>query len=553
MTRRAPLTFKLVTEDWELEAINRLNYRAFVEEIPQHPPNAAGRLVDRFQGENTYVICLDGHSLVGMIAGRGERPFSLDRKLADLDSHLPPGRRALEVRLLAVERGHRTGFVFAGLVRLLFQHARAVGYDLAIISATTRQSRLYRHLGFVPFGRVTGTGDALFQPMYLTLETFEARSRALLARVRTSNLLPGPITVSDEARAANAAQPVSHRGESFAETLQLTRRHLCRLTGARSAEVLVGSGSLANDVIAGQLSLEVGRGLILSNGEFGDRLVDHATRFRLPFDVVRLDWGRPFDEETLRGAIGAARGLTWLWAVHSETSTGVLNDLALLERICGKAGLKLCVDCISSIGTVPVDLSRVYLASCVSGKGLAAFPGLAMVFYSHVPVPAPARLPRYLDLGLYAAHSGVPFTHSSNLLGALKVVVEQVDWNARFDDLAGLSAWLRTRLRKMGARIVAPDCCASPAAITLALPRVLQSESIGRELDRAGYLLHYRSAYLLARNWMQICALSPVSRHDLEGLLAMLHGYLQASHREPDNHPVHADGPAVRARRDASC
>ncbi|HRE06968.1 MAG TPA: hypothetical protein PKX00_15250 [Opitutaceae bacterium] len=31
------LHFKLATEAWEFEAIHRLNYRTFVEEIPQHP------------------------------------------------------------------------------------------------------------------------------------------------------------------------------------------------------------------------------------------------------------------------------------------------------------------------------------------------------------------------------------------------------------------------------------------------------------------------------------------------------------------------------------
>ena len=38
---------------------------------------------------------------------------------------------------------------------------------------------------------------------------------------------------------------------------------------------------MANDAIAGQLSLISGTGLVLSNGEFGNRLIDHATRFRL--------------------------------------------------------------------------------------------------------------------------------------------------------------------------------------------------------------------------------------------------------------------------------
>jgi hypothetical protein len=72
------LHFKLADRGVEFEAIHRLNYRTFVEEIPQHSPNAERRLVDRFHAENTYVIGLDGEELVGMVASRCRRPFSLD-------------------------------------------------------------------------------------------------------------------------------------------------------------------------------------------------------------------------------------------------------------------------------------------------------------------------------------------------------------------------------------------------------------------------------------------------------------------------------------------
>ncbi len=87
------LVFRIAKEPHELEAIHRLNYRTFVEEIPQHQPNGEQRLVDRFHAENTYAICLAGDELVGMVAGRANRPFSLDHKLPDLDNLLPPGRR----------------------------------------------------------------------------------------------------------------------------------------------------------------------------------------------------------------------------------------------------------------------------------------------------------------------------------------------------------------------------------------------------------------------------------------------------------------------------
>ena len=71
------LRFKLADQHGELESIHHLNYRTFVEEIPQHPPNDAQRLIDRFHTENTYAICLDGDELVGMIAGRCARPSGM--------------------------------------------------------------------------------------------------------------------------------------------------------------------------------------------------------------------------------------------------------------------------------------------------------------------------------------------------------------------------------------------------------------------------------------------------------------------------------------------
>ena len=83
------LQFKLASEEWEFEQIHRLNYETFVEEIPQHAPNAQRCLVDPFHDQNTYAIAVRGITLVGMAALRGQRPFSLDKKLPDLDSYLP--------------------------------------------------------------------------------------------------------------------------------------------------------------------------------------------------------------------------------------------------------------------------------------------------------------------------------------------------------------------------------------------------------------------------------------------------------------------------------
>lgn len=515
MSTRSPLIFKFATEDWEFEQIHQLNYRTFAEEIPQHHRNTTQRLVDKFHAENTYLICLCDQKLVGMLAVRANRPFSLDQKLADLDSYLPSGRKVCEIRLLAIEkkfRGARGGQVLSGILALLWQHGVERGYDLAIISGTTRQAKLYQHLGFVPFGPVVGTGDAQFQPMYVTLETFEVTAREFLRsspaksfHPSSVNFLPGPVAVRREVRRAFEQAPESHRAEGFKADFQATRQLLCELVQAKNVELFLGSGTLANDVIGAQLSLLGGHGLVLNNGEFGSRLVEQAKRFNLKFTALDLPWGHPLDLEEVRKKLGAVPAPLWVWTAHCETSTGVLNDIEALKDLCAEHGAKLCLDCMSSIGTMPVELEGVYLASCASGKGLRSYPGVAMVFYHHDVQPRPDRLPRYLDLGFYAQQEGIPFTFSSNLVHALHAAIRHVDWERRFAGLVEMSASLRTKLMELGFQLVGSETRTSPAVVTIALPPELDSLKVGGLMQEAGFLLSCHSGYLRQRNWIQVC------------------------------------------------
>lgn len=544
--------FKIASEPQEFEQIHRLNYRTFVEEIPQHAPNPEHRLVDKFHAQNTYIICLNDGHVIGMMAVRGDRPFSLDSKIENLDSYLPQaqGRKICETRLLAVDPEHRNGKVFGGMLRKLLEHSAEKGYDFCVISGTVRQQRLYRHLGFLPFGPLVGTADALYQPMYLSLEIFRERVSwiptgsetltddaatttvpapqpqgmdfAIPEGERAVNLLPGPVSVHPDVQRAFSMAPVSHRSDQFAKDVQNIKRMLCGIVDARNVELLLGTGTLANDVIAAQLTSLNAPGLILISGEFGERLLDHATRFGLQVHPLRFEWGAPFDYDRIERCLDDQPAIRWLWFVHCETSTGILNDLPRLSALCGKRPVRLCADCISSVGTVLVGLQDVYLASCVSGKGLAGFPGLGMVFYNHEVKPSPNAIPRYLDLGYYAEKNGTPFTSSSNLLYALQAALKRFRVPDRFDVVRRVSGWLRPELRRRGFRILAPDEHASPAVITLVLPPEINSNDLGHCLDERGYLLSYKSEYLLRRNWIQICLMGENPRESIAPLLDIL-------------------------------
>ncbi len=521
--------FKIATEGWEFDQIHELNYKTFVEEIPQHPAESSKRLVDQFHRANTYIVSVRGRRVLGMISITDERPFSLDKKLEDLDSYLPRSHSICEIRLLSVQAGHRGGRILKGLLKTLAEYCLKQEYDLAIISGSEREQRLYSHLGFVPFGPLVGTPGARFQPMYLTLETFAAETKAVLAgsgsaaqRQSCTNFLPGPVNISEKVREAFVEAPLSHRSNEFIDDLVLTKRRLCRLVGALSVEIFMGSGTLANDVIAGQLSLLSGRGLVLSNGEFGQRLIKHAGAFGLTFETHEVDWGAPFDEDEIESELDRIPHLDWIWAVHCETSTGVLNDMCSMAKMCSQRSIRLCMDCISSIGTVPVDLSDVYVASGVSGKGLGAYPGLAMVYYNHAVRPEPESIPRCLDLGYYAVKNGVPFTISSNLVYAVQAALEKLGSGNAFDATDRLSHWIRTQLGDAGFQIVGPDEQSSPGVITLALPDWIDSRVLGQRLEEEGFRLGYNSSYLVERNWIQIALMGEVSKESLEQLCSRL-------------------------------
>lgn len=490
------------------DAIHRLNYRTFVEEIPQHPANAERRLVDRFHDDNVYAVYEVDGAVVGIICGRAQRPFSLDQKLGPVDQWLPPGSNPVEIRLLAVEPAFRATRVFARLMRCITRHFMDAGYDVGVLSGTTRQLALYEHLGCVPFAHRIGTPDAEYQPMYITRSAVDAWpdviGAAESAPADGGNFLTGPVSVAPYVRAAFNQDAVSHRSSAFLTRYRDVQQRLCALTGAPHATLLLGSGTLANDVVGTQLQQLGGPGIVAINGEFGERLADHAERLGLPHTVVRAPWGAPLDYDAIDSAMRRTRA-RWLWCVHSDTSTGVVNDVGVLRALAQRHDAKLALDAISTVGALPLTLDGVWCASGVSGKSLAAFPGVAIVFHEALPHAPTVRVPRYLDLQLADAHGGIPFTQSSNLIEALHASLAYTNWHARMAQRARDGRWLRGALERAGLPELAPESVASPIVHTIPLPVDIDAQQVGEALRQTGWLVAFESGYLRERNWLQIC------------------------------------------------
>ena len=126
MNEESQLTFRIAKEGWEFEQIHRLNYKTFVEELPQHEPSPERRLVDQFHDRNTYVVCLKGKELAGMIAICGQRRSRSTKSCPTLiRAFRPHGARANSAARRGQEISARANLLgITGTPRALRQGAR---------------------------------------------------------------------------------------------------------------------------------------------------------------------------------------------------------------------------------------------------------------------------------------------------------------------------------------------------------------------------------------------------------------------------------------------
>ncbi|API93603.1 aminotransferase class V-fold PLP-dependent enzyme [Virgibacillus pantothenticus] len=529
MKESLSVVYKIADLAEELEQIYRLNYETFVEEIPQHETNHEHRLVDRFNDKNTYVVAKRNDEVIGMISVNDQRPFSLDQKLNNLDDFLPEHAIPCEIRLLAIKKQYRGGRIFYGLCERLVDYCLEKGFNMAVISGTLRQTKLYKHLGFQAFGPLVGTEEAPYQPMYLTKKNFERASKLFERMLRKEeqrnhyNFLPGPVEVSNEVKKAWGDKAVSHRAKDVHDVIENVQQQLCRLTKANYVEIAVGTGTLANDMIAAQLTTISSKGLVLANGEFGERLIKHASRFNLSFYTITKPWSKPISLAEIEQTLDKHREIGWLWTVHCETSTGYVYPLEKLKQLCNKYGVRLCMDTCSTVGVMSVDLASVYLASTVSGKGLGSYPGLAIVFHQEKLLPNEA-IPSYLDLGKYQINGSIPYTHSSNGLFALQAALQQLQ-----PERTELFREICQEFQKAGMEVLTGENY-SPGIVTICLNPMIDSRKFGDALKQKGVHVSYESGYLLNHNWFQVAIMGQHQASNiLKGIKIIVEVYQQFS------------------------
>lgn len=305
-------------------------------------------------------------------------------------------------------------------------------------------------------------------------------------------MIPGPTPVPEQVLLALTKHPIGHRTSEFNEIMAEVTQNLKWLHQTRN-DVLTLTMSGTGAMEAGIINfLSPGdRVLVGCNGKFGDRWADLSAAFGLEVEKITAEWGKPLDTEQFREKLVADtdKKIKAVIITHSETSTGVLNDLETINRHVKDHGEALMiVDAVTSLGAVnlPIDDWGIDVVASGSQKGYMVPPGLGFVSVSSKAWDAykTAKLPRfYLDLDLYrkaAAKNSNPFTPPVNLIVALQAALRMMKaegLESIFARHQRLMKATREALKALSLPLFAPDEAASPA-ITAVAPVSVESEQI---------------------------------------------------------------------------
>jgi alanine-glyoxylate transaminase/serine-glyoxylate transaminase/serine-pyruvate transaminase len=276
---------------------------------------------------------------------------------------------------------------------------------------------------------------------------------------------PGPSDVAPSVLAALAAPTVGHLDPYFLQIMDEVQTMLRQVfqTENQMTMAISGTGSAGMETCVVNLIEPGDKAIICQNGVFGGRMADVAERVGAQVTKLERPFGEVFSVDEISAAVDQHKPKV-VGIVHAETSTGALQPLEEISKVVHDAGALLLVDCVTSLGGLPVEIDRLNIDAAYSGtqKCLSCPPGLSPVTFSPQALEAmDARTQKvsswYLDVGMLrnywgadrAYHHTAPINMNYGLHQALRLVLEE-GLEARFARHRLHHEALRTGLQAMG-------------------------------------------------------------------------------------------------------
>ncbi len=192
---------------------------------------------------------------------------------------------------------------------------------------------------------------------------------------------PGPSGAHPRVLQAMTAPILGHLDPEFLRIMDECNDMLRDVMGTANRITLATPGTGTSGMEAAVMNLvEPGDKVVVGIcGYFGERIAVMAERAGGEVTRVQAPWGSPTDLAAVESAARAAGNVKLIAIVHAETSTGAQTPVEPFAKLAKESGALLLVDCVTSLGGVPVSVDAWGADAVYSGtqKCLSAPPGMA--------------------------------------------------------------------------------------------------------------------------------------------------------------------------------
>jgi alanine-glyoxylate transaminase/serine-glyoxylate transaminase/serine-pyruvate transaminase len=200
---------------------------------------------------------------------------------------------------------------------------------------------------------------------------------------------PGPSQISPRVLRACATPLLGYLDPEYVTLMDETQQLLRDVFETHNAWTFCAPGTGMAGMEAAIINmLEPGEEILVCvHGVFGERMVDVARRMGARVTRVDAEWGTAVKPAQVKAALQQSKPKV-VAIVHAETSTGVLQPLDEIGALAHEAGALFLVDCVTSLGGVPVRMDARNIDITYSGtqKCVGSPPSLAPMSMSDAAV-----------------------------------------------------------------------------------------------------------------------------------------------------------------------
>ena len=225
-------------------------------------------------------------------------------------------------------------------------------------------------------------------------------------------LTPGPLTTTDTVKQEMLVDRCTWDDDYKAVT-QKIRAGLLDLAHVSpdeyTAVLMQGSGTFGVESVFSSVVGPADKLLVCSNGAYGERMAKICDREGVPYLHYAQTYNKVPDAIHVAKLLTEDPSITHVAMVHSETTTGVLNDIEAVGRVVKAAGRTFIVDAMSSFGGVDIPVADWGVDFLVSSanKCIQGVPGFSFVVCRRDKLLASEGKARTLSLDLLDQWKGM--------------------------------------------------------------------------------------------------------------------------------------------------